>query len=213
MRFWQRVADVKDTPDKVDFFLKTRVIEPPFVVSFGADPHGNLWDNWSYTMPQEIERAGNMVHLGMLLGDLTYAQLDSAEVVFPHFEKYAREFPVSFLHVFGNHDHVGGPPDNELVGHGAFDKFLNPKRLSFDVAGIHVMILDYWFLNQQGVDWAEASRATPISGRFTPTTGRCTSTATTTNSWIGTQGVGATTSTATGWGGVAAGSARFGRSS
>ena len=133
----------------MDFFLKTRVIEPPFVVSFGADPHGNLWDNWSYTMPQEIERAGNMVHLGMLLGDLTYAQLDSAEVVFPHFEKYAREFPVSFLHVFGNHDHVGGPPDNELVGHGAFESgdavgelFVGSEELAQAHEGAHDLDVD-----------------------------------------------------------------------
>lgn len=157
LRFWRRVGDddVKSKPDAVDFFLTKRVIEPPFIVAFGADEHGNFWDYWGYTMPQEIARASTPVHLGMHLGDLTYADFPGAPKIYAHFEKYAREFPTSFLHLFGNHDVVPGPPDHELVGYGAFHKFLNPKRMSFDAAGIHVLLLDYWFINQQTVDWVD----------------------------------------------------------
>lgn len=159
LRFWRRVADVTNAPSQVDFFLKTRVIEPPLVITLGADEHGNFWDYWGYVMPQEIARASTPVHLGMHLGDLTYADLPGAPKIYAHFEKYAREFPTSFLHLFGNHDVVPGPPDNELVGFGAFHKFLNPKRMSFDAAGVHVVLLDYWFINQQAIDWADADLA------------------------------------------------------
>lgn len=154
--WWRRVKDVQETPDKVDFFLKTRVIDPPLVVALGCDPHGNLWDNWSYVMPQEVARAGDHVHLGMLLGDLTYADMKGADAVFPNFEKYAREFPVPFIHVQGNHD-IPGPffAAHELAGHGAFHKYLGPVRGSFDVAGVHVVLLNYWLVNRQAVDWLE----------------------------------------------------------
>jgi len=124
------------------------------VISLGADPHGNLWDNWGYVMPQEVKRAGNHVHLGMLLGDLTYADLKGVVNTFPHFEKYAREFHGPFLHVMGNHD-IPGPffGAHELAGNGSFHKWLGPVRMSFDVAGVHVLLFNYWLVNQQAVDW------------------------------------------------------------
>ena len=159
--WWKRIKDVQKVPDKVDFFLKRRQIVPPFVVALGADPHGNLWDNWSYVMPQEVARAGNHVHLGMLLGDLTYADMKGADAVFPNFEKYAREFPVPFMHIQGNHD-IPGPffAAHELAGHGAFHKYLGPVRGSFDVAGVHVVLFNYWLVNRQAVEWLDAELAT-----------------------------------------------------
>ncbi len=158
--WWRRVKDVQKTPEEVNFFLKTRIIKPPLIVALGADPHGNLWDNWSYVMPQEVARAGEHVHLGMLLGDLTYAELKGADDVFRHFEKYAREFPTPFIHIQGNHD-IPTPffGAHELGGHGAFHKYLGPVRGSFDVAGIHVVLFNYWLVNQQAVDWLEQELA------------------------------------------------------
>jgi len=158
--FWKRVQDVQDKPESVDFHLETRVIDPPFVVAFGADDHGNLWDNPGYVMAQEIERGGNRVHLGMHLGDITYATLEGAPDVFPHYEKYARDFPVDFIHVMGNHD-IPGPffGAHELGGNGAFHKWLAPVRFAFDAAGVHVVVFNYWLVNQQAVDWLDAELA------------------------------------------------------
>jgi len=154
--FWRRVKDVRKIPDKVDFFLTRRTIKPPLVISLGTDPHGNLWDNWSYIMPQEVKRAGGHVHLGMMLGDLTYADMKGVSATFPHFEKYARDFPITFLHLMGNHD-IPGPffAANELAGNGAFHKWLGPVRMSFDVAGVHIVCFNYWLVNQQAVDWLD----------------------------------------------------------
>jgi len=163
---WRRVKDVQKAPDKVDFFLTKRVIKPPFVVALGADDHGNLWDNWGYVMPQEIKRGGNRVHLGMLLGDLTYADLKGVVNTFPHFEKYARDFPVPFLHVMGNHD-IPGPffGAHELGGNGSFHKWLGPVRMSFGVAGVHVILFNFWLVNRQAVDWLEAELSSVPPGK------------------------------------------------
>ncbi|MDP6547048.1 MAG: metallophosphoesterase N-terminal domain-containing protein [Phycisphaerae bacterium] len=164
--FWRRVKDVQKTPNKVDFLLTRRVIAPPLVISLGTDPHGNLWDNWSYIMPQEVKRAANRVHLGMMLGDLTYADMKGVSATFPHFEKYARDFPITFLHLMGNHD-IPGPffAANELAGNGAFQKWLGPVRMSFDVAGVHVVIFNYWLVNRQAVDWLDEELASVPPGK------------------------------------------------
>jgi len=154
--YWRRVKDVRKTPEKVDFLLTKRTIKPPLVISLGADEHGNLWDNWGYIMPQEIKRAKGRVHLGMHMGDLTYADMKGVKDTFPHFEKYARDFPTTFLHLMGNHD-IPGPffAAHELAGNGAFQKWLGPIRMSFDVAGVHIVFFNYWLVNQQAVDWLD----------------------------------------------------------
>jgi len=155
--WWKRLMDVRTAPDKVDFFLTKRVVKPPLVIACGTDPHDALENYANWIMPQEIERGGNRVHVGMLLGDLMYADLSKSDMVFSHIEKYARDFPVPFINVIGNHETpqpLFGP--HELAGHGGVTKYLGPIRWSFDIAGVHVVSVNYDLVNEQTMKWLEA---------------------------------------------------------
>jgi hypothetical protein len=163
--WWRRLMDVRKTPDKVDFFLTKRLVKPPLVIAYGTDPHDALERRNNWVMPQEIAQGGNRVHVGMLLGDLMYAKLDTSDRIFAHVEKYARDFPVSFINVMGNHDTpqpLFGP--HELAGHGGITKYLGPIRWSFDIAGVHVVSLNYWMMNEQALAWLEADLDTVPPG-------------------------------------------------
>jgi len=158
--WWKRLMDVRKTPDKVDFFLAGRVVKPPLVIAYGTDPHDALERRNNWAMPQEIAQGGNRVDIGMLLGDLMYAKLETSDTVFSHIEKYARDFPVSFINVMGNHDTpqpLFGP--HELGGHGGITKYLGPIRWSFDIAGVHIVSLNYWMMNEQALVWLDADLA------------------------------------------------------
>lgn len=153
--WWRRLEDVKDTPERVDFFLETRRYTPPLVIAFASDPHDNLWEKMDQIWPAEIAQAGRGVDFAVLGGDLTYAEFKGADIAFGQSMRgYTRAFPVPLFHVQGNHDFTApmfGPHLN--AGLGAFARYLNPIRWSFDACGVHIVSLNYWLINRDSLRW------------------------------------------------------------
>ena len=154
LSWWKRLKDVGD-PQQVDFGLKARQGKLPVCAGFGTDPHDFLRRQHNFIFTKEVARAGRHVDFGVMGGDLGYFGFGNAEEGYLSVKKYTDEFPVTLLHVIGNHDIVGvhskwWKVPHELSGNGGFTKHVNPIRWSFDYAGIHFIGLDWAHEDEHG---------------------------------------------------------------
>jgi len=167
--WWVRLKDVKD-PAKVNFSLAKCEQKLPVCVAFGTDPHDAFRRSINYIFRDEIARAGRHVAFAVAGGDLGYLGFGNADKDYAAMQIYTNGFPVPLLHCIGNHDVVGihskwWAVPHEIAGNGAFIKYLNPIRWSFDYADIHFVGLDWALIDEKGhmqcgvaksaIDWLE----------------------------------------------------------
>lgn len=156
-QWYRRVSDI--TPDAtVNFTLRREKQSLPFTIAHGSDPHNNMGGgcNW---FRDEIAKMRANVKFCMITGDLGYAGIKGADLMFTSIQNFTRSFPIPMFHTPGNHDLVGihtpnGLKAEPLYGNAAYTKYLGPIRWSFNYANIHFI----------GLDWARPDRGALQTG-------------------------------------------------
>jgi hypothetical protein len=144
--WYRRVSDLQpDVP--VNFGLRRDAQKLPFTIAHGSDPHNNMAGgcNW---YRDEIAQMKESVKFCIITGDLGYAGIKGADLMFTSIRNFTQSFPIPMFHTPGNHDLVGiHTPDGlraePLYGSGAYTKYLGPVRWSFNYADVHFIGLDW----------------------------------------------------------------------
>ncbi|MCE5327361.1 MAG: metallophosphoesterase [Planctomycetaceae bacterium] len=186
--WWVRLKDIaqavpgKPAPQEakdVNFALVSVKQTLPVCVSFGTDAHDNFSRAHNFMWIDEAAEAGKHVDVAVDGGDMGYIGFGNANDAYTAISKFADQSPVMMLHLAGNHDVVGihsrwWKVPHELSGNGAFTKYLNPVRWSFDMAGVHFVGLDWALEDEKGhiqlgvsnsaLDWFEKDLAAQPKG-------------------------------------------------
>jgi hypothetical protein len=167
--WWIRLMDVKDSQN-VDFKFTKVEQSLPLCFGFGTDPHDAMRRRQNLVFTDEVARSAGHVDFSVMGGDLGYLGFGNADKDYTSIAEYTDKFPTILLHLIGNHDIVGihskwWSIPHENAGSGAFTKYLNPIRWSFDYAGIHFVGLDWALIDEKGhiqcgtdlsaIDWLE----------------------------------------------------------
>jgi len=152
--WYRRLADIKPG-ETLLFGLRPDEQKVPFAMVQTTDPHNNFTGDLSQWFRSEVTRLGNSVKFAVVTGDLGYAGLENADVMFKSIQDFTRSFPITMFHTPGNHDIVAihtveWKGQTELHGSGAYTKYLGPIRWSFDYAGCHFVGLDWVFEEKDG---------------------------------------------------------------
>lgn len=151
-RWWARMSDIAD-PKSVNFGLRKDAQQLPFFYLHDSDCHGNFVQGYA-EFARFAGSLGSDLKFIFNTGDTSFGVVEA--------EKACK---VPFFHTIGNHD-IHGDPSPDLFGYGAWTKFVEPVRWSFDYAGIRFAGFDVIEGEACGADWIRKDlESVPKGGR------------------------------------------------
>jgi len=92
-------------------------------------------------------------YFALILGDLVYDQMG----MYDAYVKSLSELGIPLFHIIGNHDHdknavdaVDEPELQDPAADDDYESFIGPTYYSFDLAGMHFLMLDNVYMSKKG---------------------------------------------------------------
>lgn len=163
-----------ETTQTCDFTLERLDDSKPWVMLAVGDPQVKNNEQVGYFREEGIADMRKLMaadaskrYFALILGDLVYDQMG----MYDAYVKSLSELGIPLFHVIGNHDHdknavdaVDEPELQDPAADDDYESFIGPTYYSFDLAGMHFLMLDNVYMSKREVRSKRNSPATRSTG-------------------------------------------------
>lgn len=149
-----------ETTQTCDFTFERLDGSKPWVMLAVGDPQVKNNEQVGYFREEGIADMRKLMaadaskrYFALILGDLVYDQMG----MYDAYVKSLSELGIPLFHVIGNHDHdknavdaVDEPELQDPAADDDYESFIGPTYYSFDLAGMHFLMLDNVYMSKKG---------------------------------------------------------------